>query len=383
MFKQRIKWWQILILILVMGNAVLYLSGKWYYYKALVYNYVDIDDLELFTHRTIEAGVPQPWAIGSDYNQAAVSDTLQRTIDRYRTVAFLVIKDDSIRMEQYHDGYSDSSLSNSFSMAKSVIGLLVGAALDEGKIKSLDQPVYQFYPEYNHGDNRMLTIRHLLTMSSGLDYDESYTSLTSPTTRAYYDTKLRQQMNDLCVKEDPGKKFEYRSSDTQVLSYVLKAATGKTVSEYASEKLWKPMGAEYDAQWSLDHEQGDEKAYCCIYSNARDFARIGKLMLNGGRWNGKQLIAEAYIRESLTPAPLLDGDKPNTEYGYQWWIHEQEGTKVYYARGILGQYIFVIPSAKIIIVRLGHERGEKDASGTPLDLPVYIGEVLKMYGSKN
>lgn len=379
MLKRRFKWWQVLLLVFLVANAVLYFSGKWYYYKAIIYNYVNIDDLDLFDHRTIESGKPQPWPIGTDYNKVSLSDTLQRTIDRYRTVAFLVIKDDSIRFEQYHDGYSDASISNSFSMAKSIIGILVGIALDEGKIKSLDQPVYEFYPEYNHGENRKLTIRHLLTMSSGLDYDESYTSLTSPTTRAYYDTQLRQQMNDLCVKEDPGKKFEYRSSDTQVLSFVLKAATGMSVSAYASEKLWKPLGAEHDAQWSLDHENGDEKAYCCFYSNARDFARIGKLMLNGGQWNGQQLVSAAYVKESLTPAPLLDGDQPNTEYGFQWWIHQQGNHQVYYARGILGQYIFVIPSEKIIIVRLGHERGEKDAAGTPLDLPVYIGEVLKMY----
>ena len=382
MNQRKIRWWHILLIILVAGNVALYLSGKWYYYKALIYNYVDIDDLDLFAYRTIESGNPQPWNIGTDYNKARLSDTLQKTIDRYKTVAFLVIKDDSIRHEQYHEGYGTSSYSNSFSMAKSVIGILIGIALDEGKIKSLDDPIHKYYSEYNHGENRKLTIRHLLTMSSGLDYDEGYASLTSPTTRSYYDNKLREQMNDLCVKEDPGKRFEYRSSDTQVLSFVLKAATGKTVSEYASEKLWKPLGAEHDAQWSLDHEGGDEKAYCCIYSNARDFARIGKLVLHNGKWNNRQVVSEPYVREMLTPSPILDGDQPNVSYGFQWWIREQDGKLVHYARGILGQYIFVIPSENIIIVRLGHERGEKDSTNTPLDMPVFLGEVLKIYGKK-
>ena len=330
MKTRRIRWWHVVLIALVIGNLALYLSGKWYYYKALVYNYVDIDDLDLFAYRSIESGNPEPWPIGTDYNMVALSDTLQKTIDQYRTVAFLVIKDDSIRHEQYHEGYGTESYSNSFSMAKSVIGILIGIALDEGKIKSLDEPVYTYYPEYNHGENRKLTIRHLLTMSSGLDYDEGYTSLTSPTTRSYYDTKLREQMNDLCVKEEPGKNFEYRSSDTQVLSFVLKTATGKTVSEYASEKLWKPLGAEHDAQWSLDREEGDEKAYCCIYSNARDFARIGKLILNKGRWNDKQIVSEGYISQSLTPAPIMDGEAPNVSYGFQWWIREQDGKTVYY-----------------------------------------------------
>ncbi|MFN5222742.1 MAG: serine hydrolase domain-containing protein [Bacteroidota bacterium] len=382
MKTRRIRWWHVVLIALVIGNLALYLSGKWYYYKALVYNYVDIDDLDLFAYRTIESGNPEPWPIGTDYNKVALSDTLQKTIDQYRTVAFLVIKDDSIRHEQYHEGYGTASLSNSFSMAKSVVGLLIGIAVDEGKIKSLDDPIYLYYPEYGEGENRKLTIRHLLAMSSGLDYDEGYASLTSPTTRSYYDTKLREQMNDLCVKEEPGKNFEYRSSDTQVLSFVLKTATGKTVSEYASEKLWKPLGAEHDAQWSLDREEGDEKAYCCIYSNARDFARIGKLILNKGRWNDKQIVSEGYISQSLTPAPIMDGEAPNVSYGFQWWIREQDGKTVYYARGILGQYIFVIPSENIIIVRLGHERGEKDSTNTPLDMPVFLGEVLKIYGKK-
>jgi CubicO group peptidase (beta-lactamase class C family) len=380
MLKQRIKWWQILIMILVMGNAVLYFSGKWYYYKALVYNYVGIDDLNLFPSRVIKSGSPQPWPVGSDFNKRPVPDTLQKTIDRYRTVAFLVIKDDSLRHEQYHDGYGTGSLSNSFSVAKSIIGILVGIALDEGKIKSLDDPVYKYYPEYASGENRKLKIRHLLTMSSGLDYDESYTSLTSPTTRAYYDNKLREQMNDLCLKEEPGKRFEYRSSDTQILSFVLQAATGVSISDYASEKLWKPLGAEHDAQWSLDHENGDEKAYCCIYSNARDFARIGKLVLHKGVWNGKRIVSQGFMDEMLTPAPLLNEGENNLTYGYQWWIREQKGHKVYYARGILGQYIFVIPDQNTVIVRLGHERAEKDSTGTPIDLPVYLDGAIEMYG---
>ena len=380
MIKKRIKWWQILILVVCLGNAVLYFSGKWYYYKALVYNYVGIDDLNLFPSRVIKSGSPQPWPVGSDFNKRPVPDTLQKTIDRYRTVAFLVIKDDSLRHEQYHDGYGTGSLSNSFSVAKSIIGILVGIALNEGKIKSLDDPVYKYYPEYASGENRKLKIRHLLTMSSGLDYDESYTSLTSPTTRAYYDNKLREQMNDLCLKEEPGKRFEYRSSDTQILSFVLQSATGVSISDYASEKLWKPLGAEHDAQWSLDHENGDEKAYCCIYSNARDFARIGKLVLHKGVWNGKRIVSQGFMDEMLTPAPLLNEGENNLTYGYQWWIREQKGHKVYYARGILGQYIFVIPDQNMVIVRLGHERAEKDSTGIPMDLPVYLDGAIEMYG---
>ncbi|MFM8916623.1 MAG: serine hydrolase domain-containing protein [Bacteroidota bacterium] len=381
MKQRKIRWWHVLLVVLIAGNLALYFSGKWYYYKALVYNYVGIDDLDLFPSRLIKAGTPQPWLVGSDFNKMPVPDTLQKTIDRFHTVAYLVIKDDSLRHEQYHDGYGPTSLSNSFSVAKSIIGILVGIAMDEGKIKSLDEPVYKYYPEYDSGENRKLKIRHLLTMSSGLNYDESYTSLTSPTTRAYYDNKLREQMNDLCLMEEPGKRFEYRSSDTQILGFVLQGATGVSISEYASEKLWKPLGAEHDAQWSLDHEDGDEKAYCCIYSNARDFARIGKLVLQKGVWNGQRVVSEKYIDEMLAPASLLNEGKPNSTYGYQWWIREHKGHMVYYARGILGQYIFVIPDQNMVVVRLGHERAEKDSTGTPMDLPIYLDGAIEMFGN--
>ncbi|MFM7080241.1 MAG: serine hydrolase domain-containing protein [Bacteroidota bacterium] len=381
MKQRKIRWWHVLLVVLIAGNLALYFSGKWYYYKALVYNYVGIDDLDLFPSRLIKAGKPQPWLVGSDFNKMPVPDTLQKTIDRFHTVAYLVIKDDSLRHEQYHDGYGPTSLSNSFSVAKSIIGILVGIAMDEGKIKSLDEPVYKYYPEYDSGENRKLKIRHLLNMSSGLNYDESYTSLTSPTTRAYYDNKLREQMNDLCLMEEPGKRFEYRSSDTQILGFVLQGATGASISEYASEKLWKPLGAEHDAQWSLDHEDGDEKAYCCIYSNARDFARIGKLVLQKGVWNGQRVVSEKYIDEMLAPASLLNEGKPNSTYGYQWWIREHKGHMVYYARGILGQYIFVIPDQNMVVVRLGHERAEKDSTGTPMDLPIYLDGAIEMFGN--
>ena len=145
-------------------------------------------------------------------------------------------------------------------------------------------------------------------MSSGLNYDEGYSSLTSPVTRSYYDTDLRKQMMELRVVTKPGVSFNYMSANTQLLGFILEKATGKSISEYASEKLWQPIGAEHDAKWSLDHKDGTEKAYCCFYSNARDFARIGKLFLNKGMWNGKQVISEAYVNAAISPAPISDGD---------------------------------------------------------------------------
>ena len=377
------KWFRILIAVIVVLNVALWATGNLYLYKALVYNYVNIDDLDLFPTREVKAGKGEPWLIGKDYNQLKLTPELRSALEEYKSVAFLVVKNDSIRYEEYWDGYGEASLSNSFSMAKSIVSILVGIAIDEGKIKSVDQKVCDYLPEFCTDDNKQLTIRHLLTMSSGLDYDEGYASLFSPVTRSYYGTDLRKQMLALKVVSPPGTEWIYRSSDTELLAFIIRKATGKTISEYASEKLWKPIHAEHDAQWSLDHEDGDEKAYCCFYSNARDFARIGKLFLQKGKWNGKQIISEEYINSAITPAPITDNGKPNKVYGYQWWLTEYEGSKIFYARGILGQYIFVIPEKDIIFVRLGHIRGEKESDGELLDTPVYIGEVLKMFGSKS
>ncbi|MBL0074146.1 MAG: serine hydrolase [Bacteroidetes bacterium] len=374
------SWWKVLVGVLLVTTAVLWFSGKLYYIKALTYNYVNIDDLNLFHVRTVEAGKPQPWNVASDYNKKELTPELRKALEQYRTVAFLVVQNDSIRYEEYWDNYDTSSLSNSFSMAKSIISILIGIAHDEGKIKSLDQTACEYLPDFCSPENRIVTIRQLLMMSSGLNYDEGYASLTSPVTRSYYDTDLRKQMMELRVVTKPGVSFNYMSANTQLLGFILEKATGKSISEYASEKLWQPIGAEHDAKWSLDHKDGTEKAYCCFYSNARDFARIGKLFLNKGMWNGKQVISEAYVNAAISPAPISDGDSPNTIYGYQWWLTDYMGTPVFYARGILGQYIFVLPSKQLIFVRLGHERGEKDANGELLDVPVYLSEVMKLYG---
>ncbi len=179
--------------------------GKFYYWKALAYNYVNIDDLHLFPARTVKTDIPQEWAFSSGYNKKNISARLNKELEDFQSVAFLIVKDDSIAFEKYWDGYSDSSLSNSFSMAKSIIGILTGIAIDEGKIKSLDQPVGDFLPKFKDGENAKLTVRHLLEMSSGLNWDENYSSLTSQTTEAYYGKKLFKQMIKLKVVNPPAK----------------------------------------------------------------------------------------------------------------------------------------------------------------------------------
>ena len=212
-------------------------------------------------------------------------------------------------------------------------------------------------------------------MSSNLSWDESYSSLFSITTQAYYGNNVKRIVLNLHSKGEAGKYFDYRGSDPQLLALVIESVTGRKLSEYASEKLWIPLGAEHDALWNLDRKDGTEKASCCFNSNARDFARIGQLVLNNGKWNGKQLIPEEYLKEATVPvSELIDKElnKPNLRYGYQWWYINYKNYSIKYARGILGQYIFVIPELNAVIVRLGHKRSDVKIDGHPEDVYKYI-----------
>ena len=246
---------QIVGVILLLACCLILTSGKAWVFKALVYNFVDIDDNDIFIQRKVEAGIAQPWPLASTYNKQTLDTNTANELNRERSVAYLVIHHDSLVYEAYWDGYSDSSLSNSFSMSKSVIGMLTGVALKEGKIKSLNQTVGEFIPEYANNSKGTLTLRNLITMSAALSWDEAYASLFSVTTEAYYGKDLTGLMNRLEVVDTPGVNYYYQGGATQLLAMVLMRATGKNLSEYASEKLWKPLGAEHAAEWTIDKKK--------------------------------------------------------------------------------------------------------------------------------
>ncbi|MDQ3193319.1 MAG: beta-lactamase family protein [Bacteroidota bacterium] len=368
-----------IVIIIALANLLLFISGKTYLYKGIANTYLkgrsgpSITEFDIFSKREIKAGAPQAWNISTNYNSIEIPDSSIQKIQSFKTVSYLVVKNDSILHEQYWEGFDKQKLSNSFSMAKTIVGILTGVAIKEGKIQSLDQAVGDFLPEFKEGKKSEITIRHLMTMSAGLDFDEDYASPFAYPAQAYYGTDLRSLTLKYNVKEEPGEIFRYLSGDTQLLSFVLAEATGKTISEYASEKLWKPMGAENSAYWNLDSENGSEKAYCCFISNARDFARLGKLYLNFGNWNGNQLIDSVFVAESIIPAKLVDNKgEANKKYGLKWWLVDYKEMKIFYARGILGQYIICIPEKNMIIVRLGHKREANPSDAHPSDLFVYI-----------
>ncbi len=353
---------RLILIVFLAANIHMAFTGKWFLYKAVWYFTADIDDYKIFDNRTVAndslAGRELPNS--AFYNSKKLPEHLLGILRKTKTIAVLAVQHDSVVMENYWEGYKPNSYSNSFSMAKSIIVTLVGIAIQEGKINSVDQPVGDFLPQFKEGKGSKLLIRHCLMMASGSSWDEAYANPFSITTEAYYGSDLEKTVSKIEIRDEPGTIFEYRSGDTEMLGLILEKATGMSVSQYASEKLWKPMQATMPALWSLDKEGGHEKCYCCFNSNARDFSRLGLLYLHNGRWNGKQIIDSAWCRTATTAHMLPDknGDKVDY-YGYQWWIHPDKDHRIFYARGIRGQYIIVIPDKDLVLVRLGERRGAK------------------------
>ena len=333
-----------------------------------------LDDYKYFDNRTIEKGIAQPWKISKGYNNVKPTTELEKMHQEIGTVAFVIIKNDSIWSESYYDGYDKDSKSNSFSMAKSIVSASLGKAILEGKIKSLDQKVSDFFPEFKDGKSASMTVGDLSSMASGLDWDESYYSPFSITTRAYFDDDLNGVILGLKGLDAPGTSYKYLSGNTQLLAMCIEKAVGESLADYVSEKFWKPLGAENEALWQTDKEDGIVKAYCCIASNARDFARFGKLYKQNGKWNGQQILDSTFIATSTKPR---FAESP--EYGYGWWLSDYKNKKIYYMRGHLGQYVIVVPEDDLIIVRLGHENA-RSTNGTVHsdDFYVFLDETYKM-----
>lgn len=367
-------------LILIVGGLVLlaYATNTDYLLKAVRTIYLKghttafLDDYHEFDNRTVAIGdSTYSWPKHALYNTSEASDRLISTHKELGTIAYVVIKNDSVFYEQYYQGYSDSSNTNSFSMVKSMVSGLLGKSIMNGTIESLDQPVGDFFPEFSQGLAAQMTVGDLSSMSSGTNWDEHYYSPLSITTRAYFDDHLRDVILNLKVVDTPGQKFKYASGDTQLLGMVLEKANGKTLTQQLSETFWQPLGAEHEAFWQLDSEaSGIEKAYCCLASNALDFARYGKLYKDHGRWFGTQILDSAFVTKSITPR---FEDSP--QYGYGWWMHSHQDRNFFMMKGHLGQYVIVDPKDNVIIVRLGHLKAPHHQSVQfTKDIPVYIEE---------
>lgn len=380
-FVKKLLTWTILLCGIIV--IALYATDTDYLIKAVRTIYLNghttayLNDYKKFDNRPIAPGLPQPWPNHKDYNTVKATALLSNIHKENGSVAYVIIKNDSIWFEDYFDGFNSTSQSNSFSMAKSYVSAMLGKAIMEGHIKSLEQPVCDFIPEFCDGLAAKTTVGDLSSMASGTNWDEAYYSPFSITTRAYFDDDLEKVITSLKVVDQPGKAFKYASGDTQLLALVIERATNKKLYDYLTESFWKPLGCENEALWQVDSDEENlVKAYCCIASNAKDFARMGKLYKDHGKWNGQQILDSAFIAKSITPR-----FPASPEYGYGWWLKDVGDKHFFMMRGHLGQYVIVEPEDNIIIVRLGHSKGNGSAVATFTDdISIYIEEAYNMLG---
>ena len=372
------KW---IIMICCIFILILYASGNEYIFRGIKMTYLkgektaNIDDYKDFDNNVIMADAPRVWQQHLDYNQFPLSANFEKELNDFGTAGFVIIKDNQLLSEYYFNGYAQNSLTNSFSMAKTITTMLLGKAIEQGYIKSLDQKITDFIPEFKKDPlGSQCTVGDLSAMTSGYDWDEDYYFPLNPTAKAYYGDDIVKQMLSRKFVAQPGGHFKYQSGDTQLLGIVIeRALNSKSLSQYFQEEFWQPMGMELDAQWSKDNPEGIEKTYCYFNATARDFAKLGQLLLNNGNWYGKQLLSTEFVQKMVLPNKKAFGPNEPQIYGYSVWMDYDYKTPFYAMLGHLGQRVIVIPSANLVIVRTG-----KTHDDLPNTNPIADGDVYRL-----
>ena len=333
-------------------------------------------------------------AVSEDAGTVELSSALREMLKRTNSGSFLVFRNDSLVCERYFEPVADTVMTNSFSMAKTITCLLFQRAIEEGKIASWDEPVRKFLPwvgkaavekgeavdgvspDQMEANAAALTLRHLITMSAGLQWNESYKSPFGITAKAYYGSDIEATMREVPVVVMPGTQFEYQSGSTQLLGLVLEQVTGKHLSDLASDWLWKPLGMEASAYWSLDKANGRELNFCCVNARSRDFGRLGLMVLH----NGKGLVDSGFL--AMARKPFEMGGKALVPfYGHSFWLGSVDGVDFQFFNGLKGQYIVVIPSKNMVVVRTGHGVVKPADGGRIFDcVKLYVGEAVLMFG---
>jgi CubicO group peptidase (beta-lactamase class C family) len=335
-----------------------------------------IGDHAVFPGRTFPASDrPTPWpenltesALTLSTDLDGSSRPLPQFISDTETVALVVVIDGELRLESYGVEHGPTEISQIFSASKSVLSLMIGAAIDDGFVESVDDPITRYVPELGDGLDRV-TLRHLLTMSSGTNYVEDDNPFGMHV-RFNYTDALEDQILGIEAVTAPGTTFEYRSGDNAMLGLALDRAIGDmTLTDYFWARLWDPIGAETGGVWSTDRDDGLERTWCCLAVSAKDLARLGQLVLDDGRWQGTQLISADWISTStggvaVAQETLPDWftESPLDSYSFQWWLPAADRSDVA-AIGKDGQYIHVDRQRRAVMVRLGWSDGGLATSG--------------------
>lgn len=375
--KNMNKKWAIFIASVSAVITLIFASGYGYIFKAIGINLKNgpispsTDDANKFPFHPVINQHPKSFKKNNNYNYHILSKRILQDLKKTRASSLIVIKDNKLLYEHYWKDHSASSALNSFSMAKGILSILVGCAIQDGYLKSEDQLVSSVIEQYkNSRYGKYLTFRHLMTMQAGLDWEEEYHHPFAPNSKQYFVDDLAEQSLSIDFKQMPGKEYEYQSVSAQLLGLALKKATGKELASYLSEKIWKPLGMEFPAKWSTD-EKGMEKAFCCIHATALDFAKIGQLILNEGRWNDRQIISKDYCQKMLAPT------EQNNAFGYAVWADDDYPLRHRFFYGFLGQFIVIIPEQKMVIVKTGlFNRLDVDEKLRPCQVRLLIDEFM-------
>ena len=330
--------------------------------RAVIWRESDVGDQHRFPARPIPAGArtsPLRAGVEADLDATGEAKGLDELLRGTDTLAFLVVHDDRLVYERYFDGTTRESLQTSFSAAKSFVSTLVGIAIDEGLIDSIEDPVTDYLPELAARDPefRQITLRHLLTMSSGIRYREGGFPSLGDDTYTYYGVDLRDlALNRTQIDGTPGVAWQYNNYHPLLLGLVLERVTGTSVSDFMAKTLWQPLGAEAAATWSLDSERsGFEKMESGVNARPVDYARFGLLFLHNGEWNGRRIVSEDWVRAATGAEPTTDSAYYHG-YRYFWWLDVNRPGR-FYALGKYGQYIYVAPDADAVVVRFGRDWG--------------------------
>lgn len=342
-------------------------GGRWLHWRAS-----DIGDVHRFPSRPLERSerpflftpARHPGALVIEVPGNGGGEELATLAERTGSTALLVIRRDTLIFEGYFNGYTRDSVNTSFSVAKSITSLLVGIAAAEGTL-AVDDPATAYLPELAERDRRFddITLRHLLDMESGIAFrDHDLPWGDKP--KAYYRPDLRRAVvQDIRVAEPPGGRWVYNTYNPIVLGMVLERATGATVTEFTHSRLWSPLRMEYDGSWSVDGTVDPmEKMESGVNGRAVDFAKIGRLVLRRGDWDGRRVIPESWIEASIVPEPgcEIDGFRPRRIcYQRGWWLHPGGDDQRYAvgAWGHLGQYVYIFPEQELVLVRFGRKTG--------------------------
>jgi CubicO group peptidase (beta-lactamase class C family) len=388
---KRIAKYIIVGLISIAGIALLYAYLAYpieYVNRVLRWGDSDVYDYQKFPERALETSdSPFEFSLALDedhvrtqFELASGNDDFDAFLAKKRTQAFIIIHDDAIIYEQYFNGASRDTIVTSFSTAKSFASTLIGTAISEGYINSVNDPITDYLPELAERDQafKNITIRNLLMMSSGIKYVE-FPFVNGDDAKTYYFPNLRQLvLEDTYTTGYPGETFHYNNYHPLMLGMIIERATGTSVANYLQEKIWKAIGMQYPGSWSLD-ENGFEKMESGINARAIDFAKFGRLFLHNGNWNGVQIVPAEWVAEATQADTSVDYENYYYDsfifangqgyYKYMWWgIQRDEQSYDFMALGNHGQFIYIAPQKNLIILRFGETYGDIHGADNWVDM---------------